>query len=57
MDKLNIPKPLQLQNFIVVWSVVHGLAGIVTMKGIEIDGDWNTMIEKVLSDNVTLSKS
>lgn len=56
MDKLNIPKSLQMQNFIAVWSVVHGLAGIVTMKGVEFDGDWNVMIEKVLSDNLTLSK-
>jgi len=56
MDKLNIPEPLQMQNFIAVWSVVHGLAGIVTMKGVEFDGDWNVMIEKILSDNLTLSK-
>lgn len=56
MDKLNIPEPLQMQNFIAVWSIVHGLAGIVTMKGIEFDGDWNVMIEKILSDNLTLGK-
>lgn len=56
MEKLNIPESLQTQNFIAVWSVVHGLAGIVIMKGIEFDGDWNTMIEKILSDNLTLSK-
>jgi len=56
MDKLNIPESLQMQNFIAVWSVVHGLAGIVTMKGVEFDGDWNTMIEKILTDNLALRK-
>lgn len=56
MDRLDIPESLQMQNFIAVWSIVHGLAGIVTMKGVEFDGDWNTMIEKVLSDNLTLYK-
>ncbi len=56
MDKLNIPASLHMQNFIAVWSIVHGLAGIVTMKGVEFDGDWNVMIEKILSDNLTLSK-
>lgn len=56
MDRLDIPKSLQMQNFIAVWSIIHGLAGIVTMKGVEFDGDWDTMIEKVLSDNLTLSK-
>lgn len=56
MDKLNIPESLQMQNFIAVWSVVHGLAGIVTMKGVAFDGDWNVMIEKILSDNLALSK-
>ena len=56
MDKLNIPESLQMQNFIAVWSVVHGLAGIVTMKGVEFDGDWNTMIERILTDNLALRK-
>lgn len=56
MDKLNIPAHLHMQNFIAVWSVVHGLAGIITMKGVAFDGDWNVMIEKILSDHLKLMK-
>lgn len=54
MDKLDIPEFLQMQNIIAVWSIVHGLAGIVTMQGVEYDGNWSSMIEKVLSENLIL---
>lgn len=54
MDKLDVPEALILQNIIAVWSMVHGLAGMVTMKGMEYDGDWELMIEKVLSENLIL---
>lgn len=56
MDKLDIPESLQMQNIIAVWSIVHGLAGIVTMQGVEYDGNWNSMIEKVLSENLILKR-
>ncbi len=56
MDRLGVSEALHTQNFIALWSVVHGLAGIVTMKGIAFDGDWDVMIEKILSDNLTLLK-
>jgi len=52
LDKLEIPESLQMQNIIAVWAIVHGLAGIITMKGIEFDGNWDEMIEKVLSENL-----
>ncbi|MGL6199206.1 MAG: TetR/AcrR family transcriptional regulator [Lachnospiraceae bacterium] len=54
MDELDVPESLQMQNMIALWAMVHGLAGIVTMKGVEFDGDWDDMIEKVLSENLIL---
>lgn len=54
MDELDVPESLQMQNMIALWAMVHGLAGIVTMKGLEFDGDWDDMIEKVLSENLVL---
>ena len=54
MDELDVPEPLQMQNMIALWAMVHGLSGIVTMKGVEFDGEWDDMIEKVLSENLVL---
>jgi len=54
LDRLEIPGSLQMQNVIAVWAIVHGLAGIVTMKDAWFDVDWDEMIEKVLSENLKL---
>lgn len=56
LDKLDVPESLHMQNIIAVWSIVHGLAGIVTMQGVEYDGNWDIMIEKILSENLILKK-
>lgn len=54
MDKLDIPESLQMQNILALWSLVHGLAGIITMEGVTFEGNWELMIEKILSENFQL---
>lgn len=31
-----------------MWAIVHGLAGMATMAGVQYDGDWTELAEKVL---------
>lgn len=54
MNKMNSPKDIYLQTLIAMWSVVHGIAAIATMKGVIFDGSWEEMVEKILSESIIL---
>lgn len=54
IDELDLTGPYQIQNILAFWSVVHGLAGISTMNGAKIDGDFDVLIERILTDNIKL---
>lgn len=32
-----------------MWALVHGLAAVVTMPGIEYDGNWEASIERIIN--------
>lgn len=46
--KFDIPMAQIEQIIIMKWSVVHGLASIATMKGVQYDKDWRNQIEALL---------
>lgn len=54
MDRMSIPKTVHLQTLLAMWSVVHGIAAIATMKSVVYDGNWMEMLEKILSENIVL---
>lgn len=43
-----LPKPKQEDMIIAMWSTVHGLASIATMKNVRYDKDWESKIEDII---------
>ena len=44
LDKSNYPKARRQDAIIAIWSFVHGLASVVTMKNVVYDEDWRDKI-------------
>ncbi|MCL1964366.1 MAG: TetR/AcrR family transcriptional regulator [Firmicutes bacterium] len=51
-DALGLPKEDYLNNLIALWSMVHGIASLLTNKGVRYSGDWS----EVLSNNTIFAR-
>lgn len=48
LGQLGVPQAQQMAAMAGMWATVHGLAGMATMPGVQFDGDWGELTEKVL---------
>jgi len=48
LPQLGVPANKAWSSVIALWSTVHGLAAIVTMKNTRFDGDWADRIEEII---------
>lgn len=54
MEKWGLPKVNYKKTLIAMWSVVHGIAAMATMKGVHYNGDWGTLTEAILKENIKI---
>lgn len=55
MRELNIDENELRDDLLVMWSVVHGLAAMANMKGVQYEnGDWGALTERILLNKVIL---
>ncbi len=47
--KAKLPEKVIQDKIIAMWALVHGLAAVVTMPGIEYDGNWEASIERIIN--------
>lgn len=44
MEKENVPEAQRKDQVIAMWALIHGIAGIATMKNVLLDEDWESKI-------------
>lgn len=46
--RLNLPEEEYSNNLIALWSMVHGIASLLTNNGIEYSGDWQGIFKNII---------
>lgn len=52
LDSLNLDKDIYPLEILAMWSLVHGLATLISNKNIEYQGDYLQLVEKVLLEKL-----
>ena len=55
MKQWELPEKAYMTNIITMWAVVHGIATLISMRGVKYDGDWGELIENILRDKIRFS--
>ena len=50
--EINLDKDLYLQMTLTMWSMVHGLAILISKKSIEYSGDYMVLVDQIITDSV-----
>ena len=51
LNEHEVPAEEHLQALLAMWSIVHGLAGIAAIGGVQYSDDWGTLTARILSEN------
>lgn len=54
MKELNIDEKEWRDDLLAMWAIVHGLAAMANMEGIQYDGDWGELTASILRRNLVL---